>query len=33
VGHENTGFGKAQTPQICDFADGVDTMQFLISIK
>lgn len=29
VGDENTGFGKAQEPHICDFADGVDTMQFL----
>ena len=29
VGSEGTQFGKAQTPSLCDFADGVDTMKFL----
>ena len=32
VGPEDTGFGKAQLPGICDFADGVDTMKFLMSL-
>ncbi len=29
VSDETTGFGKAQQPGICDFADGVDTIAFL----
>lgn len=29
VGSEATRFGEAQTPALCDFADGVDTMKFL----
>jgi len=29
VGHGNTAFGSGQTPGICDYADGVDTMAFL----
>jgi hypothetical protein len=29
VSDETTGFGKAQQPEIADFADGVDTMAFL----
>jgi hypothetical protein len=29
ISDETTGFGKAQQPGICDFADGVDTMAFL----
>ena len=29
VSDETTGFGKAQQPGICEFADGVDTMVFL----
>lgn len=35
VSDETTGFGKAQQPAICDFADGVDTIAFLneLSIK
>ncbi len=32
VGADYTPFGKAQTPAITDFADGVDTMQFLLSL-
>ena len=29
VGKEGQSFGRAQQPGICDFADGVDTIQFL----
>jgi hypothetical protein len=29
VGRGFTPFGKAQTPNIDDFADGIDTMEFL----
>lgn len=29
VSDETTGFGKAQQPGVCEFADGVDTMLFL----
>jgi hypothetical protein len=25
-------FGKAQQPSLCDYADGIDTMQFLLSL-
>ncbi|HVG16354.1 MAG TPA: acyl-CoA reductase [Chitinophagaceae bacterium] len=32
VSDESTGFGKAQKPGITDFADGVDTMAFLLSL-
>ncbi len=32
VSDESTGFGEAQKPGICDFADGVDTMAFLSSL-
>ena len=32
VGHGHTGFGKAQQPGLFDYADGVDTMQFLASL-
>lgn len=32
VGKNDVGFGKAQQPAICDFADGVDTMQFLVNL-
>lgn len=32
VGKNHTGFGKAQEPGILDYADGVDTMQFLQSL-
>ncbi|OIR14339.1 acyl-CoA reductase (LuxC) [mine drainage metagenome] len=31
VGHGFTAFGKAQQPSLKDYADGVDTMQFLLS--
>ncbi len=32
VGHGQTDFGKAQQPGLSDYADGVDTMQFLASL-
>ena len=32
IGCENTPFGKAQSPGLDDFADGINTMDFLISI-
>jgi hypothetical protein len=32
VGYEGLPFGGAQKPGICDFADGVDTIQFLKDI-
>ena len=32
VGNHATAFGKAQDPGLFDYADGVDTMQFLLSL-
>ena len=32
VGRDAIGFGGAQLPGICDFADGVDTMKFLVEL-
>ena len=32
VGHENIPFGSAQRPSLTDYADGVDTMGFLIGL-
>jgi hypothetical protein len=32
VGQENTSFGMAQQPGLFDYADGVDTMQFLLTL-
>lgn len=32
VGHQHLRFGKAQEPGILDFADGVDTMKFLVNL-
>jgi Acyl-CoA reductase (LuxC) len=32
VGKSETYFGEAQCPQICDYADGVDTMKFLMEL-
>ena len=29
VGHQGLPFGSGQQPGVCDYADGVDTMQFL----
>jgi hypothetical protein len=33
VGHGYTAFGAAQQPTLDDYADGVDTMQFLADLK
>lgn len=33
VDDEKTAFGKAQLPQVCDYADGVDTMAFLTNLS
>jgi len=33
IGQNNIGFGGAQCPQLCDYADGVDTMQFLLNLN
>jgi len=32
VGHAGVPFGQAQSPGLLDYADGVDTMQFLLSL-
>lgn len=32
VSKNNIGFGEAQCPAICDYADGVDTMAFVTSL-
>ncbi len=32
VAHGQTAFGESQQPSITDFADGVDTMKFLLSL-
>ena len=29
VGHDHTPFGKAQSPHLWDYADGIDTLEFL----
>jgi hypothetical protein len=33
VGHQFVPFGKAQQPALSDYADGVDTLQFLSSLN
>ena len=33
VGKTDTPFGEAQCPDVCDFADGVDTIRFLLSLQ
>jgi hypothetical protein len=33
VSREDVSFGAAQCPGVCDFADGVDTMQFLVNLS
>ena len=33
VGTNFTPFGKAQTPDVSDYADGVDTLEFLLALK
>jgi len=32
-GISSVSFGNAQTPQLTDYADGVDTMEFLEKIN
>lgn len=32
VGHGNTPFGSSQQPQLSDYADGIDTMEFLCGL-
>jgi hypothetical protein len=32
VGNKYVHFGKAQRPGLCDYADGIDTMKFLMSL-
>ena len=31
-GHSGFAFGQAQCPGLMDYADGVDTMQFLLTL-
>lgn len=33
VGHSFIPFGEAQHPKLSDFADGIDTLQFLLNLK
>ncbi|HEY0297881.1 MAG TPA: acyl-CoA reductase [Arachidicoccus sp.] len=33
VGNEYLPFGKSQQPSLSDYADGIDTMQFLMNLK
>jgi hypothetical protein len=33
VGNHYTSFGKAQSPQLWDYADGIDTIEFLLKKK
>jgi Acyl-CoA reductase (LuxC) len=33
VGHARLPFGQSQQPQLADFADGVDTMRFLLTLQ
>ena len=32
VGEKEIRFGGAQRPQVCDYADGIDTMEFLLKL-
>lgn len=32
VGENNIPFGRSQSPDLFDYADGIDTMQFLLSL-
>ncbi|HUC81061.1 MAG TPA: hypothetical protein VMR70_09100 [Flavisolibacter sp.] len=32
VGHQGLPFGSGQQPGVCDYADGVDTIQFLLDL-
>ena len=33
VGHGHVPFGQAQHPALWDYADGVDTMRFLVELR
>lgn len=33
IGQSKTGFGKAQCPSLTDYADGIDTMDFLLGLS
>ena len=33
VGKSNTPFGEAQSPRLWDYADGIDTIKFLLKLK
>jgi hypothetical protein len=33
VGRQHTEFGRAQSPDLWDYADGVDTIEFLLKKK
>jgi hypothetical protein len=33
VGRHNIPFGKAQSPHLWDYADGIDTIEFLLKKK
>jgi hypothetical protein len=33
VGRQNTPFGKSQAPRLWDYADGIDTLEFLLKKK
>jgi hypothetical protein len=33
IGHGHTPFGQAQSPGLNDYADSVNTMQFLLGLK
>lgn len=33
VGHSYLPFGEAQKPSLTDYADGIDTIQFLLTLK
>ena len=33
VGNRNIPFGKAQSPHLWDYADGIDTLDFLLKKK
>jgi hypothetical protein len=33
VSRNDVSFGEAQQPSVCDFADGVDTMQFFVNLS
>ena len=32
ISKDHTYFGRSQKPQLCEYADGIDTLDFLISL-